>query len=139
MWFPELLLSFAACQDLIHLFQEQLRKVVRDSFQCFICPNYLFLPFRVNETSWHCLSQALCSLITLLFTWNSNVPSQCRFLPANPHKLSDPFLISSTTELNKSESMWLSTTVFHLKLAHYNMDECFWPYFRAVLIYKPGK
>lgn len=108
-WFPELLLSFAACQNLIHLFQELLRKVVRDSFQFFICPNYLFLPIRVNETSLHCLSQALCSLITLLFiTWNMLHAVDVGSFLLIPTSFQTRFFFSFTIKLHKSESVWLS-------------------------------
>ena len=49
------------------LIQRDAPKGGQRLFQHFICPNYLLLPIRVNGTSWHCLSWALYSLITLLF------------------------------------------------------------------------
>lgn len=53
-------------------------------FQHFICPNYLLLPIRVNGTSWHCLSRALYSLITLLFT-TANMLYAVSSASVNPH------------------------------------------------------
>lgn len=53
-------------------------------FQHFICPNYLFLPIRVNRTSWHCLSRALYLLITLLFI-TANMLYAVSSASVNPH------------------------------------------------------